>query len=514
MADDEDKVIRLADLKHTFDQKRQSKPDELPDVNSTKGALEWADRYYAVALIVGKFMIINKRIPGETILMSKKDFIDSLENIRLRVVGEDGVTKIVPLSKLWLEWTNRRTYERGVVFDPNNKFDWSTMRTGAYNKWEGFATEGVKGECPLMLDFIKNVICSGDEKHCHYATSWISQIFQEPGNKMGTSMVLQGLKGIGKSFLSKILGMLMDGKPGMERRQRLFLTVDNRNSIFGPHNDHLENIIGLCWEEAMWAGDKSHESSFKNIISGATLFVNPKNLPGRSVPNYIRSIVLSNSDWVVPASPDERRYFVMNVKSDHKDDKPYFDALEDELLNKGGLEALMYYFMHYDYSDVNLRTAMVTEAQIDQKTQTMFGVEKWWFNLLVSGHLPFIHNDERGYLVIKDKLFQNFKDSDRKRNDIYNAWNFGMHFVPLVPDLLSGKYQYHDNGKIKSMVGGKDKYTSGTERHNVYIIPKLSICRELMNFRLKSKYFDVKDDEEWEFPTFSERSIFPHTNLF
>jgi hypothetical protein len=460
-------------------------------------------------------MIGSERVPGEFHLMSKKDFIDLLENERITITDEEGNQKSVPCSKLWLEWPLRRTYELGIVFDPKWKFDSKTMRSGAYNTWPGFAIEPKQGECPLLLDYIKNIICSGNEQHYHWLMCWIAQMFQEPWNKLGTALVLKGIKGIGKSFLNKVLGMLMDGKPGHVRKQKIHLVVSSRQSIFGPHNDHLEKIILLCWEEALWAGDKQNESSFKTIISENTLFVNPKNLPGRTVNNYIRSIIIGNADWIVPASFDERRFFVLNVSSAQKDVKEYFDALENELLEYGGLEAFMYVLMNWKI-DVNLRTALVTEAQIEQKTETMSGVERWWFNLLVSGQLPFVHQDERGYLVVKEKLYMDFCNSQRLVNDKnrYDPRAFGMRFVELIPKLDNGKPQFYKNGKTVSMINGNDKYTSGNERLNVYIIPKLEVCRRLMDFRIKSNFGWENMDDNWEYPTFTERNIMSHANLF
>jgi Family of unknown function (DUF5906) len=480
--------------------------DEIP-IHSRKDAVEWVDKHFAATSIVGKFYIINERIPDQFILMTKKDFMDSLENIRIRVTDENGDSKVIPISKLWLEYPQRRTYERGIIFDPQHKFDSKTMRSGVYNTWPGFAIQSKKGNCYLHLKFINEIICDNNERHYHYIMSWISQIFQEPWDKLGVALVLKGLKGIGKSYFAKVLGMLMDGRDD-NRRQKLYLPIDSKQSIFGNHNDHFESKLLVCFEEAIWAGDKAHESTLKHIITGDNLFINPKNLPGRLVRNYMRTIIIGNADWLVPASFDERRYFVLNVNNEHKDDKVYFDALEYELLN-GGLEALMYEFMNYDYSDVNLRTAIVTEAQVEQKIESMLGVEKWWFNQLFSGKLPYVYSDERGYYVIKEKLFSDFCRAQLNERHRFNERSFGMRFVELIPLLSNvGEIQYYKNGKVISSVITSEKWEDKDERgnvkrYNVYVIPKLHVCRELINFRLKTNYM-WDNQEEWQKPVFSD----------
>jgi hypothetical protein len=514
MSDDDDKIIRLNQLRNNplFGERAAPKA-ERPEIKSTRDSNEWIDKYHAVCLIVGKFFIIKENDERDISFMTKKDFMDSLENAKLQIVDENGAAKSVPMSKYWLEWPQRRTYEDGIVFDPKHKFDSKTIRSGAYNMWPGFAIEPKQGDCHLFTDYMKNIICSGNEDHYHWLMCWLAQMFQEPWNKLGTSLVLKGLKGIGKSYLAQTLGRLMNGYPN-ERKMKICLTIDNKMSIFGNHNDHMEKIILLCLEEAIWAGDKAHESTLKHYITGSELFVNPKNLPGRTVKSYIRTIIIGNSDWIVPASYDERRFFVLNVSSAHKDDEVYFNALENEM-TKGGLSAIMYELMNWKI-DVNLRTALVTEALIEQKTESMSGVEQWWFNLLVTGQLPFIHQDERGYLVVKEKLFSDFCNNQKLVGDKnkFDQRRFGMHFVALIPLLVDGKLQHYDNGKVKSMVGLGDKYTSDKERLNVYIIPKLDMCRKLMDFRLKSQFGWNSGDGEWVYPTFTERNIMSKTNLF
>jgi hypothetical protein len=131
--------------------------------------------------------------------------------------------------------------------------------------------------------------------------------------------------------------------------------------------------------------------------------------------------------------------------------------------------------------------------------------------------LPFIHQDERGYLVVKEKLYQNFSDNQKRLNDKnrIDQRSFGMRFVALMPKLDdNNRVQYYKNGKVISMVDGNDKYTSGNERLNIYIIPKLEICRKLMDFKLNSNFNWGNNNELWEYPTFTERNIMNSHNLF
>jgi hypothetical protein len=507
MSDEEDlkareNITRL-DENPAFQQKQST--IGAPNISSKEEAVKWVDSISAITSIAGKHMIIDERLGDEVQLRTEKDFISSLRHIK---IWDTTSEKFMYVALMWLDWPQRRTYERGIVFDPRHKFDSKVMRNGAYNTWPGFAIEPKSGSCVLFLNYVKDVICSGNQDHYHWLMCWCAQMFQEPWNKLGTSLVLKGLKGIGKSYFALTLGRLMNGKNN-ECRTKLYLPIDNKNSIFGNHNDHLEKVILLCLEEAIWAGDKAHESTLKHIITGDSLFVNPKNLPGRSVINYIRSIIIGNADWIVPASHDERRFFVLNVSSAQKDVKEYFDAIEYELLNCGGLEALMYELMNYKI-DVNLRTALVTEAQIEQKAASMTGVERWWFDILCHGKLPFVKHEGDGYWVIKEKMLSDYNATIAQTRHRLNEREFGIQFKEMMPLVVNGVIQYATNGRPKNIVG-TEKYTSGpsgqTERVNVHVIPKLETCRELMNLRIKTEYDYGSGSQEWEYPSFSESNI-------
>ena len=103
-----------------------------------------------------------------------------------------------------------------------------------------------------------------------------------------------------------------------------------------------------------------------------------------SAPNYIRLLITSNHDWVVPAGAQERRFLVLDVSDAVMQNKEYFGALVDEM-NNGGREALLQFLMAYDYSDIDLRTIPKTGALLEQKLQSMTMFEKFWLDCLMSG---------------------------------------------------------------------------------------------------------------------------------
>jgi hypothetical protein len=94
----------------------------------------------------------------------------------------------------------------------------------------------------------------------------------------------------------------------------------------------------------------------------------------------------TNSDWAVPASVDERRYFVLDVADRNIQDDAYFKAIADELKN-GGHEAMLHELMHRDISNFNHRRAPDTGALQDQKMQSLPTDLAWWQAVLQRGYV-------------------------------------------------------------------------------------------------------------------------------
>src|SRR5690606_4026840 len=63
----------------------------------------------------------------------------------------------VPATDWWFEHERRRE-AKGVVFDPQGTSE------GFFNLWKGFSITPKKKDCSRFLDFIREVICDGDEE--------------------------------------------------------------------------------------------------------------------------------------------------------------------------------------------------------------------------------------------------------------------------------------------------------------------------------------------------------------
>ena len=345
---------------------------ELSDTFPEVAAL---NQKHAVTMSGGKCVVINEvfdpvfQRPDIT-LSAFQDFKNYYSNQKVQIETPDGL-KDVSIGKIWTSWHGRRQYE-GIVFDPTNKTDASY-----YNLWRGLAYEPRQGDWSLLQAHLLNVVCCGDEDHYNWLIAWLADTLQNPGNKPGTSVVLKGQKGTGKSFWVVMFGELVGNH---------FLHIFSQRQLTGKFNNHLKDALIVFVDEGFWAGDKSSEGTLKGLITEKYNLIEPKGKDSFPVKNHIHVIMSSNEEWVVPAGLEERRFFVLEVDNEHTQDTQYFKYIVDQMDN-GGREAMLYDLLHYDYSQIDLRTAPKTQGLFNQITRTLEPHQKYWFEHIEDGLL-------------------------------------------------------------------------------------------------------------------------------
>jgi hypothetical protein len=331
---------------------------------------------YSVVNEAGKVWVFEWRLDpvlGRQVLdrISHADFRRLYENHRVDLVLD---TKIVSksIADLWLADPGRRQYLAGVTFDPTRKAPPEYM-----NLWRGFAVKPKGGDWSLMRDHIDRVICSGVPEYATYVLDWLARLFQEPNLPGEVALVLRGGKGVGKGILGRWIARAL-GQHGMQ--------IFNSTQLVGRFNEHLRDCVVLFADEAFYAGDKQHEGVLKGLVTEPFLPIEGKYLRVVTVRNTLHLILASNSEWVIPASSDERRYCVLDVADNRRGDLPYFAAIERQMHN-GGLAAMLHDLLARDISDFEVRAVPQTEALIIQKTLSLSSLEQWWLAVLSRGFL-------------------------------------------------------------------------------------------------------------------------------
>ncbi|GJD51101.1 hypothetical protein OPKNFCMD_3852 [Methylobacterium crusticola] len=415
------------------------------------------NREYALVLMGSKAVIMQQQeggpIEDRVKLLTLDAFRAWFMNRPTEILDKDGKIKRVTWAARWLVSRERRQY-RGIEFfpDPDNE----PNTPGYFNLWQGFAvTPRAKANgYGVFRDHLLTNVCGGSKTLFDWVFGWFAHIVQRPRERIGTAVVMRGKMGSGKSVVGDVFGSLIASH---------FFLVDDPRYLVGQFNAHMASCLLLQADEGFWAGDKAAEGRLKGLVTAETQMIESKGVDPIRLKNFVRLLITSNEDWVIPAGKDERRFCVIDVGSGCAQNKEYFAELYREM-GDGGREALLHDLLSFDLTKVNLRQIPRTEALLEQKLRSLDTVESWWFERLAAGsclskearwhpHIPgeALFDD---YIVTADKI------GVRRKSELIA---FGIKMRKLIPGLA--RKRCHFDGS--------------TDRMWCYVLPPLAACREM-----------------------------------
>jgi energy-coupling factor transporter ATP-binding protein EcfA2 len=342
-------------------------------------ALRAFNRRYAVIITSGGVKILrepDRDDPNGDVQFLSQNDVALFERNKVVWIGDKnkGKSQKLEVFKLWLEWEKRRTY-KNVVFLPGEE-----TPSHIYNLFRGWSVDPIKGDWSMLRTHIYENICENDERLFGWFMTWLAHIIQQPTLKPGSTLVITGKKGTGKSTLFDYMNQLL-GRHG--------ITVSQRKQIVGQFNGHLATTLLMVCEEAFWAADPQAEGVLKDMITNKSVLIEKKGYDPVQSLNYTRLALISNMDWVVPASlKDERRFGVFRCGDARRGDIEFFDAMRRQMEREGGLEAMLYELLNWKPLDGSwgvLYTPPITAALQQQQIETLTGVQKFMLELVKSG---------------------------------------------------------------------------------------------------------------------------------
>ncbi len=284
------------------------------------------------------------------LLRTRQDFLTAVEHIQIPKWTRGGVSS-GSAGEEWLKWNEKRMYG-GIEFDPSiaaREFERDGLKI--YNRFRGFSVQPVdtracgmkhcKGQGCLKWFFgedgykvckggswtywlmtILDVLADGNRPHARWVVDWLVDMVKNPAggsNRAGTSLVVRGGQGTGKgSIIWPIFQILAPHA----------FQCDSMDEVTNNFNSFMEDTILLFADEAVWGGSKKESGKLKRMITEDTLNIEPKGLDRYQVVNHLRLYISSNSEWVVPAEDDERRYTVFDATDAHRLDHDWFGKMK------------------------------------------------------------------------------------------------------------------------------------------------------------------------------------------
>ena len=322
--------------------------EEPPDIPRPLGFdIEDLNREYALVK-VGSQTVIFQESPGARLVEHQVRMlgIDAFKtwyrNRWTEVLGRDGKIKRITWAIAWLDSRYRRQYQ-GVEFFPDaNNLPGSPQYL---NLWSGFAVAPApapdRRRYKTFRDHLLQNICSGDDKLFQWVFGFFAHMVQRPRERVGIALVLRGKMGTGKTKVGEIIGSLFP---------RHYFLVDDPRYVTGQFNAHMASCLLLQADEAVWAGDKAAEGRLKGLITAPMQQIEAKGIDPIRLDNYVRLVMTSNEEWVVPAGKDERRFAVLDVDPRCAQHHEYFAEMDLEMAN-GGLAHLLADLLAFDLGE-------------------------------------------------------------------------------------------------------------------------------------------------------------------
>lgn len=454
-------TVRAGTLFYYATQSGWEKQEDEKQGNSFDRLVAKMNEEYGVVSLGGKIRILREKnkenLYGMDMhyeLYDKDSFKTLLENKTVTVVINEKPKKI-PVANIWLGHEGRRTYVNGLAMFPKGE-----VPEGYYNTWSGFAIDSIEGDCSLLLDHIKHIVCDDKPELNTWLLDWLADLMQDPANPKGCCIVMKGDEGVGKGILANTIGRIF----GPHHRH----LIDDTH-LTSNFNAHLVDAITLFADEITWGGNKKTAGKIKGLITEKYLVAERKGVDAVAYINMVHIFIASNSDWVIPAGKGSRRWFVLNVPDDKKGDRKYFDAIVYEI-NNGGIEALFHFLLNRKITS-DLRVAPETKGLSEQRvlntqSDTVF---HWWRKCIISDRVgtPDLESDSPltwPMLVSKMGLYETYENHVSARKGI-----------PVIENVFA-KRMIEFGVKPKRV---KIKNVAG--RLRVYELPDVGQATKIMN---------------------------------
>jgi hypothetical protein len=338
-----------------------------PPTGGLPSALARMNATYGVGPVGGHERII--------MLRGRQDFaIGTAEDLRLRhrpervTVGD----KRRPLADVWLECRNRRAYPEGLVFLPGRE-----APAGAFNTWRAWAVDpdplpAPEQRCPRVLEHLRLVF----GEHADWGFDWLAHLFQRPWQKPGTTIILRGDEGAGKDLPAEYLGRIL---------RVHYAPVADPKHLTGAFNGHLARAVLVHASDSVWGGDRAAGGKLRAMVTQTRLPLELKGQDAVMVDSFARFWISTNATWAIEAARESRRWFVVEVPSDWKGDRAYFDGLAAEM-DGGGPAALLAWLLARGVTS-DLRKAPETAALRQQRIESLRGPDAWIAACVESGEI-------------------------------------------------------------------------------------------------------------------------------
>lgn len=386
----------------------------LSDNTGIEALEKLADKFviwYGMGVLVDLDMVRHGR---NIAWMTKEQAANSLGNQRVTLAE-----KKIPLVNLLFS-SPAIPRVAGLTFDPSsNDIIVDTEEGPMVNQWKGFGIEACPQrvsdeEVAPFLQYMFEVVANGDQKMYEWVLAWCADLFQDPANKPGTTLVLVGPQGSGKTFLGeRVLGKII-GKSHYVQLNSISQLTDKFNTI-------CDNKVFVQCDEAIHSYQKDVASRLKSLITDETMTIEPKGINSYRKPNHMRLYFTSNEESnpiFIDPSPHERRFTVQKISSKYATDLEYWTHLR--AWTEMNLHKILRWFLDYRYDKRLVNRPLTTKAKQDIQRMGVDPEVAWILNRVANGFPIAEKSHEHWWHAFNtEAITETDKANDTLRRDVW-----------------------------------------------------------------------------------------------
>ena len=93
------------------------------------------------------------------------------------------------------------------------------------------------------------------------------------------------------------------------------MQVNKPTHVVGKFNPHLETLLRLTADEALFVGNHEHRNALFSLITENKLTIEPKFMGAYNAANYLNITLTSNAKHIILAGENARRFFIPTVSN-------------------------------------------------------------------------------------------------------------------------------------------------------------------------------------------------------
>jgi hypothetical protein len=320
------------------------------------------------------------------------DFRNAFDTTRAIIVDDGGKKPKVEKIKeatYWLQNDKLIEQYHEVCMDPTPGAWGSYAPYARFNLFQGWPSipgaNPKKAKLDRIIYHLKHVWCKDDETMFNNVILWFAHMMQIPWRKPTWAIVLVSSPGMGKSQpLEKLMKPIIG--PGLWGKT----SADQLSSQF---TKPIAFKLFITVEEAVFSGDKKVMEILKDRITSDTIKLESKGVDAIHIPHFGRFILTSNHDHVAHIVHDDRRFLILDLLEDHKEDWDYFKALDEAVNDPSTQLAFRNYLLNWKPEehglswDVLYRPPPVTEKKREQVDFSLSPAQEFFRDVLVNGRI-------------------------------------------------------------------------------------------------------------------------------